>query len=334
MLGLALAAALGPTFEWSAPEGCPAQARVLDQARTWGGEREPEDSARPIAIRGAIVALAAGFELDIEIRSASGTSRKTARAQDCEVLGNVAALMIAVAIDPLDVTRRLELAPELGPLELPPAPPAVVAPRVEPDDAIVIDAEPLVEPTRAQPPGLGGLARVSGSIGRGIVPALDGAIGVGVGVLTARVRADLEVFHVLSQDALAPPPSLAGASVAAWGAGLRVGPRFDLGPLELHLLAGVTAAALPAVAFGIPNPRPGTEAWVALSVVPGLRWAPIPRLAVGADLQADAALRRPAFALDGQSTLYRSPPLALRGSLVVELRWGPLVSSSRSNGSS
>jgi hypothetical protein len=342
---LVLAAPPEPAIDWSAPAGCPGQAEVLAQARALIGD-PTEAAMREVAIRGAIEATPVGFSLDIDVRTPSGTTHKTAYAGDCTVLGGVAALMVAVAVDPVQTADTLHIgagraveapasAAEAGletgaaipsPDDAPPPDAArrPSEPQPAPRDAAPVpvaaaDAAPAALP-RAR--SVRGFARVSGSIGSGLVPELDAGLAAGAGLLAAYLRAELVAFHVFARDARYPAPSTAGASIAAWGGSLRVGPRVRLRTVELHALGGLTVAALTASGFGARNARNEADAWIALALLPGVRWEPIPRLAVGADLEAEAALRRPAFLVSGSPELYRAARVGLRGSVVVELRWG------------
>lgn len=343
---LALVAALGPAVEWSAPAGCPERARVLDRARALIGG--PADAAmQQVAIRGIIEPAAAGFSLDVDIRTPSGATHKTAHADDCMVLADVAALMVAVAVDPLRTSEALPRRPARAPggpssatdvpstpEPAPPSPAAALPPSAAPSAGTArrpANLEPR-GPEPASPPAdasprprarmLRGLVRASGSIGRGLVPERDLGLGLGAGLLASHLRAELTLFHVFARDARYPPPSVAGAAIAAWGGSVRVGPYLRLGPVELHALASVAAAAVTASGFGARNSRNNADAWVALALVPGLRWEPIPRMALGVDLELEAALRRPGFAVSGSPPLHRAASAGVRGSLVVELRWG------------
>jgi hypothetical protein len=333
-LGLVLTTAgPGPSLEWSAPPGCPGQAQVLEQARALIGGPAIDAALQHVTIRGTVEVEPVGFSLDIDIRTPSGVTRKTARADDCNVLAGVAALMVAVAVDPLQVTRTLGMqdarASSPPPHEVPEPDPEPTLPEVQPPRLPGERASPAADaregrapPPRARARALGGFARVSGSIGRGIVPSLDGGLALGAGLLAPRLRAELVAFHIFAQDAHYPAPSPAGATVAAWGGSLRLGPRWQLGPLELHGLASAAGAALTARGFGLRNPRSSADAWIALGLVPGLRWSPSPRVAVGADLEAEVALYRPGFTVGGLPPVYRAAQLGVRGSVVVELRWG------------
>lgn len=342
VVGLAVAAAPAPEpgAEWSAPSGCPDRAQVLEQARALVGDAAADHVLQAVAIRGAIEAAPAGFVLDIDIETPSGVTRKRASAGDCTVLGSVAALMVAVAVDPVRTTSALEIGPAPADEGASPGPRRVPEPAPTPDSAEPQGTLPeRVARRRAEPPPARtassvsarmrnqrrtprGLVRASGSIGSGLVPELDVGLAAGAGVLTTGLRAELVVVHVLARDARYPPPSPVGASVAAWGGSVRVGPRVAFGAFDVHLLAGLGVAALSATGFGVRNTRTRADTWAALALIPGVRWQPHPRVALGADLEAEVALRRPAFFVDELPIVYRTPRLGVRATAVVEIRWG------------
>jgi hypothetical protein len=97
------AAAIEPvglgSFEWSAPPGCPAAAVVrqslaelieLDRAR-WD---------RFESIRGRVSAGRAGWQLELRFAALARTQARHFEARDCADLGELAALTLALALDP------------------------------------------------------------------------------------------------------------------------------------------------------------------------------------------------------------------------------------------
>lgn len=333
-LALALVDPSGPVIEWSAPPGCPDGAQVLDEvARIMG--RSVADVPRPEAsIRGRIRAEPSlGFALEIEIETPSGLTRKRTEADGCDVLGSVAALMVAVAIDPIQTVTVLSSAAPTTPSEVP-APPLHAPderapgpePRVDADaspDATAASGRSASDPAPRDAGWVEGRLRGSGGLGRGIVPGVDVHASLGAGLRTRRLRAELVAFHVLAQDARPAALPTVGIEVSAWGGSLRAGPVLDVRTVELSATAGISAAALTASGFGVLDPGRATAAWVALCLVPGLRWRPRSRWTLGVDVELEAALRRPAFALEALPEGYRTPAVGVRGAIVIEVRLGP-----------
>jgi hypothetical protein len=321
LLVLALAGPSAPAIEWSAPTGCPDDAEILGLAARLMGRATLDEPATALAIRGRIQPEPAGFALAIEIESPSGVTRKQVRAESCAVLGRVAALMVAVALDPLRTTTAAPIGsptPSLEPVA--PAAPTPSSTRSRARASADLPAEPT--PAGREPRFVEGALRAAGAVGGGLLPTLDVMLSLGGSVRLRRLRVELVALHGLSRVARYPDRPTVGAEVAAWGGSLRAGPVFERGAFEASLRAGLSAAVLVAQGFGVDDPRPGASTWVALSFVPGLRWRPGRRWAVGADLEADMALRRPGFSLDVLPALHRASPVSVRGAIVVELRLG------------
>lgn len=319
LLALALAGPSAPAIEWSAPAGCPDDAEILGLAARLMGRATLDEPATTLSIRGRIQPEPAGFALAIEVESPTGVTRKQVRAESCAVLGRVAALMVAVALDPLLTTTPIgSPTPSLEPVA--PAPPTPSSTRPRARASAGLPAEPT--PAEREPRFVEGALRAAGAVGTGLLPTLDVMLSLGGSVRMRRLRVELVAVHGLSRVARYPDRPTVGAEVAAWGGSLRAGPVFERGAFEASLRAGLSAAVLVAQGFGVDDPRPGASTWTALSFVPGLRWRPGRRWAVGVDVEADMALRRPAFSLDVLPALHRASPVSVRGAIVVELRLG------------
>ena len=140
LLAIALADPPAPVIDWSAPPGCPGGDRILGQAASIMGRPSLEGLPLALSIRGEIRAEAVGFSLAIEIETPTGLTHKRASAEGCAVLGSIAALMVAVAVDPLRTVTTLSIEP--------PAPARPDVPLPEP----TVIAEPIL-PRRTAPMG-------------------------------------------------------------------------------------------------------------------------------------------------------------------------------------
>jgi len=324
LLALAVAGPPAPAIEWSAPPGCPGRVEILEQAARLVGRPALDELPSEVSIRGHIHREPSGFMLRMELESPTGVTHKRVSAEGCAVLGSVAALMVAVTLDPVGTTVTLPSEGSTPPREpIPsPVPEALPAPTRAPAPRPARQPIAAPAPSPREPSFVEGMLRASGGVGRGLVPGLDGMVSLGGGVRTRRLRAELVAFHVLSQAARYPDRPTVGANVAAWGGSLRAGPAFERGAFEVSTRAGVSVAALVANGFGVLDPNGAASAWIALCFVPGLRWQPGPRWAVGVDVEGEVALRRPAFSLDALSSVYRASPVNVRGAIVLELRLG------------
>jgi hypothetical protein len=155
-------------------------------------------------------------------------------------------------------------------------------------------------------------------MGRGILPRFDAGMGLGVGLVGRWFRVDAFASHQLARRA--DYASLgAGARISAWTMSLRGGPRVTIGTLEIHALLGPSAGAVVGRGYGVERPAVARDAWVGVGIAPGVRWRFAPSWALGADLEVDAALRRPAFFIVGRDELHRASSVAVRG--LVGLEW-------------
>ena len=321
---LVFVAQSGPAVEWHAPAECPDEAKVLEFAEELLGAPLDAEVMQNLELRGGIDRTATGYSLQVEIVTPGGRTTKSLEARRCEFLGSITSLMLSIAVDPLHNVAMRQARPVSPPSQIP-----TLSDETQPEPAPGRTARaPRSEPTpnHAEPPPrpreLQGFAGVSGSIGAGLLPTFDASAGLGFGLLTRHVRAELSGFHVFARDARYDEQPSVGASVSAWGGALRVGPRVRWSTLEVHALGGVALAALSAEGFGTSTVRTQTELWIAAVVAPGLRWAPIPRLALGLDLEMQAGLLRPAFSLDTLGAVHRAASVGARGVLSAEIRFG------------
>lgn len=104
---------------WRAPAGCPDAAVVTSMvAGLVRGPTEPEPDL-PVA-RATVTRHGSGWQVRLDLQASRGRYRRVMRADDCLVLARAAALLIAIHLDPLAVTRSLESAAPLGPPRSPP----------------------------------------------------------------------------------------------------------------------------------------------------------------------------------------------------------------------
>jgi hypothetical protein len=115
-----LAIAESPALiDWHAPAGCPDAAEVA--AMTTGLLRARSTEPATVEVHATVVGVASGFQLALELRSTHGHLKRTLMADDCLLLARAAALVVAVHLDPLAVSRSL-------PVPVPPPPANAVPP--------------------------------------------------------------------------------------------------------------------------------------------------------------------------------------------------------------
>lgn len=314
-----------PTTEWTAPPGCPGLEEVLAEAHRQGATLDDAS----LELHGAIEPIEGGYALQLTIHTSSGTTHRAVRTDSCEALARAAGLMLAVALDPLRVPAPPPSAAE-GSLEQEPAEPL----RVEVPAEVPSEASLVVEPISAieEPPSaadaapaprsaLRGAAIASGVLGRGITPSIDGRIQLGVGLDARWVRAELLGFHAFAQPARFPERPEIGAEVLAWGGSVRAGPRWEGTWLEVACPVGVELAVVVGEGFGAAQTWRRAELRWGPVVAPGLRVRLGAQIALGADVELDVAIRRPAFALEPLGLVHRTPRLGARGGVRLEVRF-------------
>ncbi|WAS90135.1 hypothetical protein [Nannocystis punicea] len=127
---------------WQAPRECPTAVVVTDMVA--GLLRQPAGDLGPgrAVARATVTRGAAGWELRLELHGRGGDYRRTVRAETCQLLARATALLIAIHLDPLAVTRGLPATVAPAPPDLssrtstflPPrtAPPADLSPKTSP----------------------------------------------------------------------------------------------------------------------------------------------------------------------------------------------------------
>lgn len=307
--------AFAPVSDWTAPPECADVDAVFAAAEAFGAEVEQAF----LTLEGRIEAVEGGYRLDLEIETPSGTTTRQLHAGSCAELTRAAGLVLSVAVDPLRVPDPpAEIAPvDNEPTEAPtPASTPVARVDAVPTRNVPADAESGVDrlPLRAS-------AVVGGTLGRGLVPAVDGRVQLGLALDAPWIRAELLGFHAFAQTVEYRDPIGVGATIQAWGGSARVGPRGALGLVELACPAGVEVAAVSGIGFGVTRSwRRADLAWSAV-VAPGLRLPLGNRVSVGVDAELSVAIRRPAFTVDQRDELYRIPRLGARGGARLEVRF-------------
>jgi hypothetical protein len=100
-------AAEGFELEWNAPEGCPSRDDVLARVR---GHLPAHDSSRTaLAAQVSVTQVGSAFQIGLQLRDRGAVAHRTLTAESCDAAAEVAALLIALAVDP---HARLERVPE------------------------------------------------------------------------------------------------------------------------------------------------------------------------------------------------------------------------------
>lgn len=337
-LVIALAApAAGLQLDWQAPAGCPDQAGVRGRvaAMLAAGVIEGSD----LAATGRVSAASEGWRLELELVRAGGSERRSLGDSDCAALADAAALMIAVAIDPLARPPEVvvpapvvELVPPVVavPEDRPAVPedrPVVAVPedRVEPAEASEDEAVPRDRPVvRARRLQLGLQAGAGVGFTR-ILPGPNAALGLGLGLEGRGWRVELN-------GGFAPPVRGTASGQPAIGGSFRVGfaelrgcgvPALRRAPVSFPLCVGLQVGAMHGRGSGegLRVPLAARSLWVATRIGGALRWRPRDgRVGLWLGLDAIVALTRPEFETAGGVRVHRAAQAGGQASLGLEVR--------------
>lgn len=263
------------------------------------------------------------WSVELELDSPQGREHRTFVAESCAVAIDATALVLAVAVDPVEVAARLERREEQirsPPEEAPPAseaPPPAIAPLTELAETHELDASQPLPNADDRWRGRFGAAILGGG-GYGPLRAGSATLMGRLALIGPRWRWSLH-------GAWLPPlrPAL-GDRGRARVDGFLIGTRgcglLFAGPVEFPLCAGLEAGAVRARALDpIQNPETASQPYLGLLLGPGLSWAPIHRLALGLEVEALIPLVFGGFALDGQPAL-DNIPMGVRALASVEIR--------------
>ena len=337
-------------LEWTAPEGCPDRAAMLDRlAAHLPGAAAPADGPGRVDLRIRVEIEASGdrYVARLETSGQDGNDARSFSAASCEDLADAGALIIAVALDPVlaaATVRERTTAPE-------PAPTPTSVP-VEDTSAAVV--EPAEADAREEDPKDPKDEENEGRVRRprgqddddGEAPSRDFVIGVGLsgtvswGPITEAVGGLLGTFSLTSREGpwrwqleggWWAPRTLRfiddrGGRVQGWHVGTRGcyvlrGATTRVAPPELPLCLGFEAGQVSAE--GLPpttNIQRQRLPWVAPTVSAGLRWPFLPWLALAMDLSVSMPLFRGRFTI-GDTQLTAIAPVPVGGVLGLEARF-------------
>jgi hypothetical protein len=321
-----------PTLQWSAAPGCPDEARGRARVEAFLGRPLAEVQGPELEIEVAIVEEGDAFVARIHTRTSAGPrSRHLPPHRDCALVGEAAALVVAMAIDP-DVVAEIDEA-QLDALRL-----GTAGRDAEPDAAALSPAtEP---PPRAAPPTTSArssnesrsaagskarararpfaLVRATADAGWGRLPGVDLGTTLAVGIGWTRLRAEVLGAFV------APRRVGVGGGDArffAWAVGARIGAAaIDRARVELPIMAGVDVGQIRARGVGLPDTRSARPVVVYARLGPGLRVRLHPVVALAFELELLVPFARPSFSVQGHGEVFQLPPAGVRGALGLEVR--------------
>jgi len=311
-------------LRWEAPAGCP----EASQVQAWVDALvEPSASGRA---RGEVVATAGRFRLTLEIMTPSGTIERDLEALQCEPLARAAAVVVAVAVDPIEAEARASV-PQPPLLAVTAAAPTAAArpSPAEPRRSTISAAapDPPAGSRRWRPRSL--MLGAEGGAGAGLLPGAHATAQAWAGLSWRRLEAQAMAMHRFGR--LVEQPSGGGASISATTAGVALGPVMHERRWSLRLLAALEAGAMVADGRGLRNPRTAVSPWLGVGLRPGVAWSPVAWLALRGEIGLTASILRPRFTIAGGPLIHQTSLLEARIGLGLEFRI-PLDPSARERG--
>lgn len=330
-------AAEAVALTWEAPARCPDAAAVRQSLATYLGEGPTAEAGAGVRAVATVIEDGGRLRLSLRTETTSGVTTRETVADDCAVLVDATALIVAIAVDPTTVLARGELGKAAEAEAVEAAAEAAAVETVEPpeDETVeepvsdpVVTSEPIeaVEPSeddaspRAEPLARFGM-RVAGGIDGGTLPGIAGGVRLTGAAIGRGWRAELRGDYWLPRTATATDGI--GGRIGLGVGGLRgCGvPAIARVGLELPLCAGFEAGILRGDPVGdrVANPATAREPWVAVDASAGLAWVPRRFIAVVLQAELVVPITRAGFVV-GDVEVYRVDAVAGRGLLGLEVR--------------
>lgn len=320
---------------WEAPAACGDEAAVRRGLAAYLREDTAVEAGTGVRAEAVVEEVDGVFRLRLRTETSSGVTTRETTAEDCSVLVEATALIVAIAVDPSAVVARSDEVPE--PPE--PAEPEPIEPEpVEPEPIEPEPSETEPSPASERPEGVDLVGagdaepgpplpvrfgmRVSGGVDVGVLPAVAGGVRLTGAVLGRGWRAELRGDAWLPRTALAEDQL--GARISLWSVGARgCGvPGVARVGLEFPLCGGVEAGAMRGDPVGdrVDGGVTVREPWVAAGASAGLAWSPRRFIALVAQAELTVPLRRAGFRV-GEIELHRAGPVGGRGLVGLEARF-------------
>lgn len=311
------------TVEWDAPSECPTQEEAREQIL-----RGLSDGVTGrVVVRAHVDQIAEDWTLRVEIEGPQGVGRRVLRARTCEEATAVAAVVVAIAVDPAaeSLSDPSDEIPEPVAVESESAIESEVATepvRIEPERVEAPEAERDPPPPRELALAL----EVRGGAAMGSIGPIAGHVG-GTAALQGRwweVYAGARHRTAIRIDA---DGLTAGGRFAVTAAQLGAGPRIDLGALEIPIRAGVELGRIRAEGYGDIEATTAFRLWTAAVLSAGVAWSPREIVALGLGIDGVVPLLRPGFTI-GEIEVLTVSRFAFRAWLGVALRFSLTKSNS------
>lgn len=274
----------GPQVAWEGE--CGDAAALMTSVRDFMRADLPEEVAREVSVEAVVERRGSSHTVKVRVATPLGESQRQLEAQTCEQAVNGAAIVVAVALDPLTVVEALQADPPADPVP-----------------------EPDPEPESAR---LSSGTSVYGVFDYGSLDAVSGGAALAFFFGVGRLRIEARGTYLAPAVSRPFEGSDAGASVQLGTGSVRACFAPTVRRLELPNCAWVEAGAARGQGVDVPMARTRHDPWVAVGIGTGLSWWVRPHFGLGLHADGVAVLYRPRFVIDGLGTAYQAGLGALR----------------------
>ena len=338
----------GLELRWPTVAGCPARAEVeaVVARLVVGGTPRPVSAVatlhRDVAPR---------WTLRLTLRDADGEQTRVLTSPRCQALADAAAVILAVAAEPLAVATHVvvaepptvatlvvpappapELAPQVatgaarlddaladrarGAAEAPPgAPASAIAPQLDerPPELLETESRPGLVPAPARARPRVGLD-LQGAAALGPSGRAVPGLLLGLSLRWSPLRLQVRASHWFASRVHHPDRADLGVTLRLTAVTVRACPVLARGPVDLELCGGLELGALRAEGDGLQQNFVRRGLWAAGVLGAGARYRPLRWLALGLELEATLAVSRHRYgAEDLASDFHTTPVLGVRG---------------------
>lgn len=282
--------ALALDLVWNAPAPCPGRDVALAHLRA------AADTNRRLAARTTVTRDGArgAWTLRLETDDGTTSTERELSSPSCDELTDAAVLLLALALDAVDVDPPTDPAPRPG-------------------------AAPVVARiVRANGRTRGGV-RASVGLSVGVLPSPSLAASLRVWIARGRWR--VEVAAALLPAQVVTLAGGASAELRAAQVGLRVCRSLTRAPFELAACAGADVALLQGRSAGVLRTAEGASTLASLTAGTTLTWRVTRTFAAVASVEGAWAVERPRFVILGVGEVHTSAPASLAASVGAETSW-------------
>lgn len=311
---------------WQAPPGCGSANEVQSTAREFASADIPPPMLERVHVEASVESGGGSTVVDIRVTTPLGVMEREVEADSCAAAVDAAAVVIAVALDPLTVVQTIRATPR-GPPDPVPPPSMEPGPRPDsqPEPTPTRSADPPArpaEPRARTPRAPGGAIRVAGLVDRGSLNGTTGGPRLTSALTLGRARVEIGGTYLAAREVRPfdepgdPGVRIQLGEVSAQGCFVPTVSR-----VEFPTCAGFALGAMRGDGVDLARPSTNYDLWAAATVSAGVGWSASPHFGLWLQAEGLATLYRPAFVIDDLGTAFRAGPAAIRAMLGPEVRF-------------